>query len=70
MSQDRTAPMNRTSSAAHADTIAAVVTPPGRGGVGIVRVSGPGARDIAGRLFRSPARGLPGSSPTGRTTGA
>ncbi|GGX83721.1 tRNA modification GTPase MnmE [Litchfieldella qijiaojingensis] len=29
------------------DTIAALATPPGRGGVGIVRVSGPGCRDIA-----------------------
>ncbi|MDE2195778.1 MAG: tRNA uridine-5-carboxymethylaminomethyl(34) synthesis GTPase MnmE [Gammaproteobacteria bacterium] len=30
-----------------ADTIAAIATPPGRGGVGIVRVSGPGVRAIA-----------------------
>lgn len=30
-----------------ADTIAAIATPPGRGGVGIVRVSGPGVRSIA-----------------------
>jgi len=29
------------------DTIAAIATPPGRGGVGIVRVSGPDAADIA-----------------------
>ena len=29
------------------DTIAAVATPPGRGGIGIVRVSGPSARTIA-----------------------
>lgn len=29
------------------DTIAAIATPPGRGGVGIVRVSGPAARAIA-----------------------
>ncbi|KAB2844118.1 MAG: tRNA uridine-5-carboxymethylaminomethyl(34) synthesis GTPase MnmE [Burkholderiales bacterium] len=28
------------------DTIAAIATPPGRGGVGIVRVSGPGARQM------------------------
>ena len=33
------------------DTIAAVATPPGRGGVGIVRVSGPLAADIARRLL-------------------
>ncbi len=35
------------------DTIAAVATPPGRGGVGIVRISGPGAEAIARRLFRA-----------------
>jgi tRNA modification GTPase len=29
------------------DTIAAIATPPGRGGVGIVRISGPGARAAA-----------------------
>lgn len=29
------------------DTIAAIATPPGRGGVGIIRVSGPGSRTIA-----------------------
>jgi len=29
------------------DTIAAIATPPGKGGVGIVRVSGPGVGDIA-----------------------
>jgi tRNA modification GTPase len=32
---------------ASVDTIFAVATPPGMGGVGILRVSGPGARDIA-----------------------
>ncbi len=31
----------------NADTIAAIATPPGRGGIGIVRVSGPLARQIA-----------------------
>ena len=30
-----------------ADTIAAIATPPGRGGVGVVRVSGPRASAIA-----------------------
>jgi tRNA modification GTPase len=34
------------------DTIAAVSTPPGRGGIGIVRVSGPGARALAERVLR------------------
>jgi tRNA modification GTPase len=33
------------------DTIAAVATPPGRGGVGIVRVSGPAAPEIARALL-------------------
>ncbi|MHC1790415.1 tRNA uridine-5-carboxymethylaminomethyl(34) synthesis GTPase MnmE [Solidesulfovibrio sp.] len=35
------------------ETIAAVATPPGRGGVGIIRISGPASRLIAERLFRS-----------------
>lgn len=33
------------------DTIAAVATPPGRGGIGIVRLSGPAAPRIAGQLL-------------------
>jgi len=33
------------------DTIAAVATPPGRGGVGIVRVSGPKSREIADKIL-------------------
>lgn len=32
------------------DTIAAIATPPGRGGIGIVRVSGPGALQVAERV--------------------
>jgi tRNA modification GTPase len=35
------------------DTIAAIATPPGRGAIAIVRCSGPDARRIAGRVFRS-----------------
>ncbi|MEK6299270.1 MAG: tRNA uridine-5-carboxymethylaminomethyl(34) synthesis GTPase MnmE [Acidobacteriota bacterium] len=35
------------------DTIAAISTPPGRGGIGVVRLSGPTALDIAASLFRS-----------------
>jgi tRNA modification GTPase len=34
------------------DTIAAVATPPGRGGIGIVRLSGPTAWETAARLVR------------------
>lgn len=36
----------------YADTIVALATPPGVGGVGIVRVSGPSARQIADAVFR------------------
>jgi tRNA modification GTPase len=35
-----------------ADTIAAISTPPGRGGIGIVRLSGPEATSIAAQLVR------------------
>lgn len=35
------------------DTIAAVSTPPGRGGIGVVRLSGPAALDIATAVFCS-----------------
>ncbi|HET7034630.1 MAG TPA: GTPase, partial [Thermomicrobiaceae bacterium] len=34
------------------DTIAAIATPPGEGGVGIIRISGPRSAEIAGCLFR------------------
>jgi tRNA modification GTPase len=34
------------------DTIVAISTPPGRGGIGIVRLSGPAARTIAGPLLK------------------
>ena len=36
------------------DTIAAVSTPPGRGGIGIVRISGPQACAIAEGMLRFP----------------
>ena len=38
--------------AAIVDTIAAISTPPGRGGIGIVRLSGPQAASIAAQLVR------------------
>ncbi len=44
-----------------AQTIAALATPPGRGGIGIVRLSGPLAFTIAARLFQ-PARAVAGRS--------
>jgi tRNA modification GTPase len=34
------------------DTIAAISTPPGRGGLGIVRISGPQSKTIAARILR------------------
>src|SRR5258705_6513340 len=40
------------------DTIAALATPPGGGGVGVVRVSGPDAFAVGRAIFR-PARPLP-----------
>ena len=36
------------------DTIAAVSTPPGRGGIGIIRISGPDARAMVARVLRFP----------------
>src|SRR5258708_13685884 len=36
------------------DTIVAISTPPGRGGVGVVRISGPEAVRIALEMFRRP----------------
>jgi tRNA modification GTPase len=39
--------------AASIDTIVAIATPMGEGGIGVVRLSGPDALAIAGRLFRS-----------------
>jgi tRNA modification GTPase len=34
------------------DTIVAIATPPGRGGIGVVRLAGPAARKIAGPMLR------------------
>jgi len=34
------------------DTIAAIATPPGYGGIGIIRVSGPDAKDIANKILQ------------------
>lgn len=41
------------------DTIAAIATPPGEGGIAIVRVSGTKARAITGRVFRPQRPGDP-----------
>ena len=32
------------------DTIVAIATPPGRGGIGVVRISGPSARQVAASI--------------------
>ncbi|MCR4402479.1 MAG: tRNA uridine-5-carboxymethylaminomethyl(34) synthesis GTPase MnmE [Firmicutes bacterium] len=37
------------------ETIAAISTPIGEGGIGVVRISGPDAMNIAARLFRDPS---------------
>ena len=34
------------------DTIVAIATPPGRGGIGVVRIAGPEARAIAAPMLR------------------
>ncbi|MGR3295942.1 MAG: tRNA uridine-5-carboxymethylaminomethyl(34) synthesis GTPase MnmE, partial [Candidatus Bathyanammoxibius sp.] len=34
------------------DTIAAITTPLAEGGIGVIQVTGPGALDAAGRVFR------------------
>jgi len=39
------------------DTIAAISTPVGEGGIGIVRVSGPASQTIAGSIFRGKSNG-------------
>jgi tRNA modification GTPase len=41
------------------DTIAAIATAVGEGGIGVVRISGPEAGAVAGRVFRRAGRGTP-----------
>ena len=41
---------------AHRDTIAAIATPPGRGGIGVVRVSGPGLQSFASAICGKPLK--------------
>jgi tRNA modification GTPase len=45
------------------DTIAAQATPPGRGGVGVIRVSGPDSLSVAKQLFVSARPGFTGLRP-------
>ena len=44
-------------------TIAAIATPPGRGGVGVIRLSGPKAYEIAQNLTQKLARSAYGGFP-------
>jgi len=44
------------------DTIAAISTPPGRGGIGVVRLSGPASLQIASKIFHSESTSHPGAS--------
>ena len=44
-------------------TVVAVATPPGRGGVGCVRISGPDAPTVAGKLFRPTGQISPNGKP-------
>src|SRR5207247_9576589 len=46
------------------DTIVAIATPLGEGGIGVVRLSGPAALSIAARLFRSNAGLDPATFPS------
>lgn len=48
------------------DTIAAISTPVGQGGIGIVRLSGKDAIEIADAIFRSPGKKKLGLSPSHR----
>jgi tRNA modification GTPase len=46
------------------DTIAAIATPPGEGGIGIVRVSGSLAISIVSKIFKSPQHATPVDFPS------
>ncbi len=46
------------------DTICAIATPPGEGGIGIVRLSGPESLAIAGKIFKSPRKKVVSELPT------
>jgi tRNA modification GTPase len=51
------------------DTIAAISTPPGRGGIGVVRLSGPAALEIATSIFHTSSdaqSGIPNRAQFGR----
>jgi len=51
------------------DTIVALATPPGRGAIAIVRLSGDAVREIAGRIFRARRRLAPRVATLGEIVG-
>ena len=44
------------------DTIAAVSTPTGTGGIGVIRISGPEAFDVCGRIFSRDVKAMAGGT--------
>ncbi len=52
------------------DTIVAIATPAGRGGIGVVRLSGPGALDVASRLVSGTSRLEPRRATLGKIRSA
>jgi tRNA modification GTPase len=48
-------------------TIAAIATPPGKGAIAVIRLSGEGAFSICGQIFRPAARGMKLSEQPGNT---
>jgi tRNA modification GTPase len=43
----------------HSKTIAAIATPPGEGGIAVIRISGPSALEIADKIFSGPVHSYP-----------
>lgn len=62
LAENRTVAPEASGNGANEDTIVAIATPAGRGGLGVVRLSGPEAETVARRILRSadggPAPGL------------
>lgn len=48
--------MSHSQYSAHGETIAAIATPPGEGGVAIIRISGKTALDVAAKIFSGPIK--------------
>ncbi len=46
------------------DTIAAISTPPGEGGIAVVRISGPDALEVSGKVFTACGKGTPSEHKT------